>query len=226
MSHLFAFSLCSWGSQGKNSEGICHSLPQQTMFCQALAIRDVPSAAARSWTTCAGSPRCTTLSPPRMKPCCPPGLLAASGAGASGARVGCSDLTQSALNSGPASATFSFARCPEAAMPGTIHWVLTTPESRLSRFWMPEARIQVLAGSAPFAGSGGGVFPGGLPPQVLGEGPSGLVGLLAAPGISVLWLRPSCLGFCCHTAPYLPMSPWRHQSHQGKGPPRPRMTAL
>ena len=34
------------------------------------------------------------------------------------------------------------------------------------------------------------------------------------------------LGFCRHTSPYLPVSPWRHQSHHGKGPPRPRMTAL
>lgn len=54
----------------------------------------------------------------------------------------------------------------------------------------------------------------------------GSLGLLATPGVSVLWLRPSRLGFCRHTSPYLPVSPWRHQSHHGKGPPRPRMTAL
>ena len=31
---LFAFSYCSWGSQGKNTEVVCHSLLQWTMFCQ------------------------------------------------------------------------------------------------------------------------------------------------------------------------------------------------
>ena len=30
----FAFSYCSWGSQGKNTEVACHSLLQQTTFCQ------------------------------------------------------------------------------------------------------------------------------------------------------------------------------------------------
>ena len=30
----FAFSYCSWGSQGKNAEVIRHSLLQWTMFCQ------------------------------------------------------------------------------------------------------------------------------------------------------------------------------------------------
>ena len=34
MSYLFAFSYCSWGSQGKNSEVVCHSLLQWTTFCQ------------------------------------------------------------------------------------------------------------------------------------------------------------------------------------------------
>ena len=29
----FAFSYCSWGSQGKNTEDVCHSLPQWTTFC-------------------------------------------------------------------------------------------------------------------------------------------------------------------------------------------------
>ena len=29
-----AFSYCSWGSQGKNSEVVCHSLLQWTTFCQ------------------------------------------------------------------------------------------------------------------------------------------------------------------------------------------------
>ena len=34
MSYLFAFSYCSWGSQGKNTEVVCHSTLQWTMFCQ------------------------------------------------------------------------------------------------------------------------------------------------------------------------------------------------
>ena len=34
MSYLFVFSCCSWGSQGKNTEVICHSLLQWTTFCQ------------------------------------------------------------------------------------------------------------------------------------------------------------------------------------------------
>ena len=33
-SYLFAFSHCSWGSQGKNTEVVCHSLLQWTTFCQ------------------------------------------------------------------------------------------------------------------------------------------------------------------------------------------------
>ena len=34
MSYLFAFSYCSWGSRGKNTEVSCHSLLQWTTFCQ------------------------------------------------------------------------------------------------------------------------------------------------------------------------------------------------
>ena len=30
----FCFSYCSWGSQGKNTEVVCHSLLQWTTFCQ------------------------------------------------------------------------------------------------------------------------------------------------------------------------------------------------
>ena len=30
----FSLSYCSWGSQGKNTEVVCHSLLQWTMFCQ------------------------------------------------------------------------------------------------------------------------------------------------------------------------------------------------
>ena len=32
--HLFAFSYCSWGPQGKNTEVVCHPLLQWTIFCQ------------------------------------------------------------------------------------------------------------------------------------------------------------------------------------------------
>ena len=34
VSYLFAFSYCSWGSQGKNTEVVCHPLLQWTTFCQ------------------------------------------------------------------------------------------------------------------------------------------------------------------------------------------------
>ena len=34
VSHLFAFSCCSWGSQGKNTEVVYHSFLQWTTFCQ------------------------------------------------------------------------------------------------------------------------------------------------------------------------------------------------
>ena len=35
VSYHFAFSYCSWASQGKNTEVACHSLLQWTTFCQA-----------------------------------------------------------------------------------------------------------------------------------------------------------------------------------------------
>ena len=34
VSYLFAFSCCSWGSQGQNTEVVCHSLLQWITFCQ------------------------------------------------------------------------------------------------------------------------------------------------------------------------------------------------
>ena len=34
VSYHFAFSYCSWGSQGKNTEVVCHCLLQWTPFCQ------------------------------------------------------------------------------------------------------------------------------------------------------------------------------------------------
>ena len=39
MSYLFAFSYCSWGSQGKNTELVCHSLLQWTTFCQNSPLK-------------------------------------------------------------------------------------------------------------------------------------------------------------------------------------------
>ena len=37
VSNLFAFSYCLWGSQGKNTEVVCHSLLQWIIFCQNSA---------------------------------------------------------------------------------------------------------------------------------------------------------------------------------------------
>ena len=34
LSYLFAFSYCSWGSHGKNTEVVCHSFLQWPTFCQ------------------------------------------------------------------------------------------------------------------------------------------------------------------------------------------------
>ena len=48
----FAFSYCSWGSQGKNTEVVCHSLLQWTSFCQISA----------PWPTCSGWPHKAWLS--------------------------------------------------------------------------------------------------------------------------------------------------------------------
>ena len=38
VSYLSSFSYCSWGSQGKNTEVVCHSLLQWTTFCQNSAM--------------------------------------------------------------------------------------------------------------------------------------------------------------------------------------------
>ena len=43
MSYLFAFSYCSWASQGKNTDVVCHSLLQWTMFCQSSSTMTHPS---------------------------------------------------------------------------------------------------------------------------------------------------------------------------------------
>ena len=34
--HYFFFPYCSWGSQGKNTEVVCHSPLQRTTFCQRI----------------------------------------------------------------------------------------------------------------------------------------------------------------------------------------------
>ena len=46
MSYLFVFSHCSWGSQGKNTEVVYHSLFQWTTFCQT----------SPPWPDCLGWP--------------------------------------------------------------------------------------------------------------------------------------------------------------------------
>ena len=38
VSYHFAFSYCSWGSQGKNTEVVCHSFLQWTTFCQTSPL--------------------------------------------------------------------------------------------------------------------------------------------------------------------------------------------
>ena len=52
VSYHFAFSYCSWGSQGKNTEVVCHSLPQWTTFCQT----------SPPWPKCLGWPHTAWLS--------------------------------------------------------------------------------------------------------------------------------------------------------------------
>ena len=54
MSYLFAFSYCSWDSQGKNTEVVCYSLLQWTTSCQTSppgAIR-LGSAKSRPGADC------------------------------------------------------------------------------------------------------------------------------------------------------------------------------
>ena len=45
-------SYCSWGSQGKNTEVVCHSLLQRTTFCQS----------SPPWHSCLGWPHIAWLS--------------------------------------------------------------------------------------------------------------------------------------------------------------------
>ena len=54
VSYIFAFSYCSWGSQGKNTEVVCHSLLQWTTFCQTSPpwqLHDSTGTAERSYPT-------------------------------------------------------------------------------------------------------------------------------------------------------------------------------
>ena len=52
VSYHFAFSYCSWGSQGKNAEVVCHSLLQCITFCQT----------SPPWPGCLGWPHRAWLS--------------------------------------------------------------------------------------------------------------------------------------------------------------------
>ena len=65
VSYLFAFSYCSWGSEGKNMEVVCHSLLQWTTFCQtsppwpvSLGLGIIPwlLTLKETFCTCVGSP--------------------------------------------------------------------------------------------------------------------------------------------------------------------------
>ena len=54
VSYIFAFSYCSWDSQGKNTEVVCHSLLQWTTFCQTSPpwqLHDSTGTAERSYPT-------------------------------------------------------------------------------------------------------------------------------------------------------------------------------
>ena len=51
VSHIFAFSYCLWGSQGKNTEVVCHSLLQWTTCCQT----------SPPWPICLGWPHTACL---------------------------------------------------------------------------------------------------------------------------------------------------------------------
>ena len=48
VSYIFAFSTCSWGSQGKNTGVICHSLLQWNTFCQNSTMTRLSSVALHS----------------------------------------------------------------------------------------------------------------------------------------------------------------------------------
>ena len=52
VSYHFAFSCCLWGSQGKNTEVVCHSHLQWTTFCQT----------SPPWPVCLGWPHRAWLS--------------------------------------------------------------------------------------------------------------------------------------------------------------------
>ena len=60
MSYLFAFSYCSWGSQGLNTEELWHSLLQWTTFCQVLTLRDMPLSHSTKPADMPGTSGCST----------------------------------------------------------------------------------------------------------------------------------------------------------------------
>ena len=50
VSYHFAFTYCSWGSQGKNTEVACYSLLQWTTLCQTSPTMTCPSCVApQTW---------------------------------------------------------------------------------------------------------------------------------------------------------------------------------
>ena len=59
------FSYCSWGSQGKNTEVVCHSLLQWTAFCQTSP----PWPARLGWPHRAGLEKITFHSNPKERQC-------------------------------------------------------------------------------------------------------------------------------------------------------------
>ena len=50
VSYLFAFSYCSWDSQGKNTEVVCHSILQWTTFCLTLHCNNPIVKVAADWS--------------------------------------------------------------------------------------------------------------------------------------------------------------------------------
>ena len=56
---IFTLSYCSWGSRGKNTEVVCHSLFQWTTFCQTSPPWPKSDRQSAWWTMNGGSWHCT-----------------------------------------------------------------------------------------------------------------------------------------------------------------------
>ena len=55
VSYLFAFSCCSWGSQGKNTEAVCHSLLQgQRTPVEKNVLSELSTMTSPSWVVLHG----------------------------------------------------------------------------------------------------------------------------------------------------------------------------